>query len=952
MWLIKDKNSQILGPFSDEDICQQINSFRLNGDELISKNSLGPWKPLSSHPPFYKELLKVLSDGPHTKTPNSTISLKDPKIPLSDTDKQTIKPSMTKSSSKKRSISRKTKISNNEHISNQTPAHQVKVRKKSADNSVIEMADVQSEVSKSFIRRISVPLIIGALLFYVIFNVLVKEEDVFEGDVQLISPRGNQPTISQEETVAKIKNGMQFFLKDEVSSYLKAQSAFVQVVEGDSNNKLAMAYLCLAYFELWPYSKRSSKDTQLVSSIVRKINTVDQGGVYSALCRSVELLIHEKYERLGSFVQTAISELSKNKNPENVSIFFYYIKSLFQINELNYKQALISLEHVRTTYPNWVRPYIVSGKILEKLNNSSKALKFYNSALKINPQHKTVSLKKGILTYKFLKKYKDSETLIHGALSLPDKVLSEDLAEAYFVLFQLAQKNNDTAQAKKYAEQSFILNPSSVELRGFLSQFKKKGARIVSDEQIKSRRLIEQGDQLEREGRDLEARSYYKMAFKVDDEKNSIAATKMGENLWNFGLTTEAIQWLKKAVVADPNHMPPYILMADYYSQIYDFDNASKILKTAYRKFPDSLDIFKGYALLQLRRNNFKSTISYAQKALALYESDVESYILLSRAYQSMEKYDESLKAAQRVLEIDSNDRQVQLRYGEVLGYIYGVDVAFDYFEKLISNSEVNSKNYIEYILGLSDFLYDSNKYDQALSVIDNLSGLPEKPARYFGLRGQIYDKKDDLQRSYEEFINALSLEPNSPTIMFHLSQTLIRGGRYGDAREYLQRISQSYPRYPKVHYYIARTYFLEGGEKNLNKALKETTTESQLNPLLPDAYQLAGEIYFSLKKYMLCAQTFQKAIELLPDDSELYLRVAECYRRSGYLNLALQMLRSISQGKNRTSNPKVYREMGALYEMKQDYDNARKSYAIYFDILPQAKDKKEIEARIKQFGL
>ena len=226
-----------------------------------------------------------------------------------------------------------------------------------------------------------------------------------------------------------------------------------------------MAYLCLAYFELWPYSQRSSKDTQVVSSIVRRINTVDQGGVYSALCRSLEFLIGEKYERVGSFVQTSISELSKNRNPENVSIFFYYIKSLFQVNELNYRQALISLEHVRTTYPNWVRPYVVSGKILEKLNNLSESLKFYNSALKINPQHKVAALKKGILTYKFLKKYKESEALIRGALNWPDRTPPEDLAEAYFVLFQLAKKNNDIEEAKKYAEESFVLNPSSVEFK-------------------------------------------------------------------------------------------------------------------------------------------------------------------------------------------------------------------------------------------------------------------------------------------------------------------------------------------------------------------------------------------------------------------------------------------------------------------------------------------------------
>ena len=45
----------------------------------------------------------------------------------------------------------------------------------------------------------------------------------------------------------------------------------------------------------------------------------------------------------------------------------------------------------------------------------------------------------------------------------------------------------------------------------------------------------------------------------------------MGENLWNFGLTNEAIEWLKKAVIADPSYISSYVLMADYYSQIYDF---------------------------------------------------------------------------------------------------------------------------------------------------------------------------------------------------------------------------------------------------------------------------------------------------------------------------------------------------------------------------------------------
>ena len=139
--------------------------FRLNGDELIAKNSLGPWKPLSSHPPFYEVLLKVLSKDSNTDTPHSTISLEDPKIPLSNTNEQVIKSSTTKTSSKKRSFSKRQRVSNDKHISDEPPVNQVKIRKKSKDSSIIEMADVRSEVSKSFIRKSFVSILYRIFIF-------------------------------------------------------------------------------------------------------------------------------------------------------------------------------------------------------------------------------------------------------------------------------------------------------------------------------------------------------------------------------------------------------------------------------------------------------------------------------------------------------------------------------------------------------------------------------------------------------------------------------------------------------------------------------------------------------------------------------------------------------------------------------------------------------------------
>ena len=213
---------------------------------------------------------------------------------------------------------------------------------------------------------------------------------------------------------------------------------------------------------------------------------------------------------------------------------------------------------------------------------------------------------------------------------------------------------------------------------------------------------------------------------------------------------------------------------------------------------------------------------------------------------------------------------------------------------------------------------------------------------------------QDDISKAYEQFVDASSINPSAPLPLLYLGQLLSRTKQYSEARDYFKKILASYPRYPQIHYYIAKTFMLEGGKENLESALEEAQIETQINPNESLSFQLLGDIYDKLGKHTLCAQAFQKAIEIFPENSELYVRVAVCYRKSGELDLALRVLKSISEAtknKGRSSNPKVFREMGALYELKKDYHNATNSYSIYLTLLPGADDRKQIEQRIKNFG-
>ena len=969
-WLVKSSNGKIQGPFSEEEICKGIENFEFNGEEYISEYPLvGHWKIISSYPKFYDALFKIISA---TKAENQrgTASVEEVKLRTKSKDSSFSNDRLrsTQDTFSKESIgdtedSVETSSSGTTDFKSKFKTVRISKRK-GRSSSVIDMEDSQSFIFQKIFKRLVLPaLIITALVFGFIFFFLPSQNrSLLSEKIQLVSPRKGQPKSSTEEILVRIKRGIGYYMSDQISNYLKAQSEFSQAVEGDYKNKFALAYLCLTYLELWPYAYQNSKDMGAVSFAVQQTAHVDPGGVYSALCRSVQHLMQDKQEQAKSLIKTSIGELAMNSNPENISPFFYYLKGRVHAHQLEYDLALQSLEYALSINSEMLSVYTLSAQIFQKKKQLNQALKFYSDILGKNSQHKTAMLGKGILMYKYLGRRSQGESIIREALSLPDLAPPSYLAGAYFILAKIALKLNDSVEFLKYGKKAYALDPANKELKKLIQQ---SGVSLENQErltntQIKSRLLIEKGDQLAREGSSFEARGYYKQAFTADQGKNAIAAVKMAESLWKSGFSSEAVEWLQRATIADPQFIRPYILMSEYYSQLYEMDKAARALKTAHKRSPNNLEVFKGYALLLLKREDFEGALTYAQKALGVYESDVQAHVILSQAYFFLGDFNQSLQAASRAKEIDSNNKTAQIQYGRVLGQVYGMDNAFDYFEDLISKTQDGSQIHFDYVLSLAQLLHENNKPNNALNVLKTIEKIEEKPVQYHILLGKIYSQKameeEDIELrslAQEEFLQAALINPSDPQVMYELSQLLMISGDYNKAQSYLEKILSSYPHYPKIHYFIALILQRKGGKSNLEQALERIKRENAINPNLPEAYKLAGDIYESLGRYTLCAQAFQKVIELFSEDSESYVRSAVCYRMSGELDLALRILKGVSENsKNqKISNPKIYRELGAIYEMKKNYDRAQASYNIYFDILPNAKDKQQIQARIAKFG-
>ena len=950
-WIVRKISGETQGPFDEEEIYQKIEALEFVGEELITDPNavMKKWIPLSTHPPFREALLKA------SKEKNES-SFEEVELQThSSGEKQEIK-------RKPRSLFGKIllwiKRRSAKEISkpDEETGRFKGVRIQRKTSSVIEMEDAKSVRSKYIVKNFLIPVgVLGGVfyLFVLYLNHQPSQEGVPDAEdrIQLLLPRSGGPPQNLEQAQAKIEKGLSFYFIGQVSDFIRAQKEFVQVIEGNPRHKLAHAYLCLVYFELWPFTHRRSDDLQILSTLVEKVKKIDAGGVYSSLCHSVYLALQEQYEMAENLIRNSIDMVQGSETERDLAPFLYYLRGSIRFYQLKMSLSLQDLENAQALLPEMNSITLAQAQIFEKRNQFNQALKIYSQITQSHPRHKTALLAQGILQYNYLRQFDQAEKMIRNAVEIPGLVSPKYLSEAYFILAQIALKIKDSSEFLKYGKKAYALNPANAELEELLKNVSDSQQEKIKETQVKSRLLIEQGDQLEREGDILSARSYYEKAFIVDQQKNAIAALKMGRNLWESGFPLEAIQWLQKAIYADTQYIRPYILMSEYYSELYKMEEAAQILQVAFKKSPNNIDIFKGYANLSLKEKAFSFALEYSKKALQIYELDVESYLLLSKAEYFLGRFMDSFSSVSKARELSMHDRNVNIHYGKVLGQMKGVDVAFEYFEDLIVKTQVGSQNHTQYVLALGEFLLDHEEYRNAVNVLEALSGLSKKPIQYYILIGKIYSKMEMNSQAYEEFLNAALINPGDPQVMYQLGYILMKLKKYSEAESYFNRILKSYERYPEINYWIAHILFLKDGEKNLRSAVKNLNQEIKVNSKFAKAHSLLGDIHEKLNEYRLCARAYQKAFEFVSDGTSYSLKSASCYKKAGDIDLALQILRGEIDSNKGNAHPLVYRDLGEIYEMKREYSEATKSYARYINMVPDAEDRKQIEGRVNSFG-
>lgn len=958
-WIIRNAAGQIDGPFTTEKVLYKIGRGEFSGDESIAHYPGGKWIAISQDPQFYDKLLDVLAEKQNlepsadtrvlefTRPQDTEVESHEPQTGTgTDTDEKSSAhtESETDLGTDPEIESRSERETHNSEIDEEDNAFKVVELKKAREKRKekrkrgkkrrrpedIELVDTRSEVWSQILRRARIPLLLavggiaGAAIFF--YSSPPPEERI-----HLIAPQKNQPQAAPETLKGRIRQAVGHFMADTFEGYLRAENDFVYVIEHNNKNAEVMALLCLTYLQLWPYAHQDSSDAKAIAQMVQWSSGVDPAGMHSGTCRAVDLIVRARHPEAKSLVEAMLDARAGESQP---AIIFYYLKGYLLETTGDHASAVGYLQSAQHAWPQWTLPYVMEAQVQAKQEKYSEAAKLYHKVLEANPHHAVSRIELGLLEYTAFNHLDLAERYLKQGLdggNAPRTILSR----GYFGLAEIALKKSDQGRALKYAQKAYSLNSSNTPAKNLIVRL--GGADKLKGTKVKGQQLLLEGDQFFRESDYHAAQAHYKAAFE-EDPHNAYAAFKAAQCLWKMSFSTEAMDWLNRAIKADPNLMEAYVTLAEYQAERFNFLAATRVLDAARHVNPKSHEVFRGYALVELKRGNAQGAVNFGKRAMKLYENDVETQILLAEASLVLKDYKMGYNYAAKAVEIDVNHRRAQIVYAQALAGLQGVDVGVDYFLKLVNNYPLVT----EYRLALGKMLLADERFQQAEEVFRQIIKLEEKPKDAYVELAKTLKAQGQNGEALDLLLRAAVLDPADAEPLYLAGTTYIDIRKPQDASVQFQRVLTINKGYPLVHYQLGKAALMRNDPR---EALNQTEEEKRANPNLADAYLLAAEAHTQMQQYSNCATEYQKAIKLRPQQASIYVKNAQCYRKSGNLDAAVAMLNVASTKESGLAE--IYKEYGAIYEIKGDVNKAIEAYNQYFVMDPEAPDRTQIENRI-----
>ncbi|MDZ4677356.1 MAG: tetratricopeptide repeat protein [Oligoflexia bacterium] len=937
-WIVRSSDGHIYGPFEAHKVGELLGKGVFSGEEQVAIYPAGDWIPMSSETELYNLVLQALS-GSSPKAPQSQNppTQQNPKDPITQTGTQTGTGSVSTRRLKNTQRTKTVKIAD-EDVSRidvppfkkpQVPTGQNNQQHKNqqVNHQPIELSDKKKIKRKQVTLVPLIFLALAGVLFYFAFN--YPKLNSKRSAISLLRPqisKNNDPAKSKE----LVNKGWGYFYKDTYTNYVRAAESFVLAIEASPANAEAILMLLMADLELWPFAKQDSGDQSTVQGLLQLIAKADPYGTQRSIAAAIVDIILSRDAEAGAKIDASLQTQPGEGR-------LYALKGHLFFNSGEYQQSIAYYQKTASLLTSWVKSNYMTGVNHSKAGLAGPAQQFLIQALKMNPSHAAARLELGIVEAKYFNHDEKAREYLTVALDSNEKILPANEARGRIYLAMLLAKSGDKTRSKKEAEKALALSPSDPEIKDLVSRFAGGGVSPVSSGDDRQHMNI--GDQYMRTNNYLAAQAQFKSAFSLNP-KNARAAVRAAEALWGLHQSAGAIEYLQKAIAADPKFITSYTLLSDYKAQRFDFDGATRALEMALRVNQKSYEVYRGYAQLFLRRADYSSAEVYANRSLQLYETDVKTNEMMGRIQLAKKDVVKALQYSKRAIDLDPSNAEAQVEYARAKATYEGVKGASNYLNQLIEKYPMQ----LTYRVGLAEILLTDEQYAPARQILEQVVAADNMHKEAYLLLGDALFLSNELEAALSNYLSSARVDPSDPAGLFRAGELYLKAKRPADAEKQFKLVIQINPLFPRAYFNMARAHY-DMGTGDL--ALKDLEQEKKMNPKLADPYEFSGDILLASRKYQLATKDYQKAAEIRPLGAAIYVKLAKAYRGQGSLDAALAMLRLASAKESGVAE--IYKEQGAIFETKGMASEAVSSYKRYLQLDPSPPDKEAVLSKIRE---
>ncbi len=947
-WIVKNQRGQIKGPYTTIEVLNFISDGTFSGEEQITKYPGGEWTTISKEPEFYEKILETLENQMKdadevAKAPTRSSDKFDPRL-----EKTTVLPA------DQRSVIKPNKPPPLAPLpSKSLPSSELSDFLNQQKTEVIELKSIDEEKQKDNLNTLRWPIFAGIVLLAIglIYLAFSDGSDQEMSDkIALVMPKESKDVLKPNEIEARVTRALQLVALDSAESYVEAQNILVSTIENSIKNLKPRMILCAVYKELWPFSRQNVADQKAVNQLAKTTKSMNKIDASGMLCESVKLLTEGRYSE-------ALSVVDKALEKDYTNFFLYQMKGEILEHEDQKLIAESFYQKAKELSGQWVKPIFSQALINAKLNETNKAYQLFAEALKYNRQHKSSIFGLGILEANRGQQDKALAYLSNG-MDLDGKIDKNLESQGFEAMVEIYLIKGDKKKAIELANLNLAKNPSKksavhlCERLGGCDKSVIKNARPDEELFFSCQALYRQKEYLQSQA---ECKSAYEL-----NPKNGMAALTAGESLWSLGQSIEAVAWIEKAIKADPRNIKAYIKKAEFLADRFDFIESEKVLMHAdYVSKKSSFEVQRGFAHLAFKKRDYQSALKLAEKALKIYDADIESIILYSSAARnlavafrvnSQKDQEQRQKLAQdaytyalKAIELDSTNIQAQVNYAKVIATRQGIDVGGDYLVEMIKLYPT----LMEYRIALAEIYMEEERYKQAIEELQRVLSFNSKNKKALMAIAKSYFQVGEMDKSITAYLTASNLDPSDGEPIFEVAKIYLETPNKSDqAVNQFQRVLVLNQRYPKANYYLGRVMIQRG---NYSEAERYAEIEKKMYPLLMDPYLLIAEIKYASKNYTECAAEYARATNFGNQPASVYVKAAKCYRLSGQLDMAQGFIDIAAE--KESGYEEIYKEQGALFESRGDTLSAVSSYCKYQELSPNSVDKDAIKEQIAVLG-